>query len=134
MQRSNLTNALSFSVIQDTTHCETKLLSKQLYFQSRIDYNKMRDFCRKIFFRIPSCLEQLLPSYKYFLFTAPFLISYFSNRHSYCFRRAFSPVKVIIQSMYFFEGVLILNSYFFRGGTFLGAGISWKSHFFDSPT
>ena len=55
-----MANALSFSVIQDTSHGETNLLPKQLYFQSRIDDNEMRDFYREMFFRIPSCLEQLL--------------------------------------------------------------------------
>ena len=34
--------------------------------------------------------------------------------------------------MYFFEGVLILNSYFYRGGTFLGAGILEKVTISDS--
>ena len=32
--------------------------------------------------------------------------------------------------MYFFEAVLVLSSYFFRRGTFLGAGISWKMSLF----
>ena len=32
--------------------------------------------------------------------------------------------------MYFFEAVFILNSCFFRRGTFLGAGISWKKSLF----
>ena len=77
MQRSNLANALSFSVFHNTSHRKPNLLSKQLYFQRSFDHNEMRDFRREIFFRIPSCLEQLLPSYNYFLVTIPFLISYF---------------------------------------------------------
>ena len=32
--------------------------------------------------------------------------------------------------MYFFEAVLVLSSYFFRRGTFLGARISWKMSLF----
>ena len=43
-------NALSFSVFQNTSYHETNLLSKQLYFQSSIDYNKMGDFRREFFF------------------------------------------------------------------------------------
>ena len=83
MQRSNLANAISFSVFQNSSHRETNLLSKHLYFQSSIVYNEMIDFIREIFFRIPSCLEQLLPSYKYFLVTMLFLISYFSKINTF---------------------------------------------------
>ena len=59
------------SVFQNTSHRETNLLSKHLYFQSSINYNEMRAatwssyfFAKRFFFfRIPSCLQQLLPSY-----------------------------------------------------------------------
>ena len=34
--------ALSFSVFQNTSHGETNFLSKQLYFQSSIDYTEIR--------------------------------------------------------------------------------------------
>ena len=89
-----LANVLSFSIIQNTSHREPNLLSKQLYFQSSIDYNEMRDLHRETFLRIPSCLEQLLPSYNYFLVTIVFLISCFLKipfQYSYCFGGAFSP-------------------------------------------
>ena len=46
-----------------------------------------------IFFRIPSCLEQLLPSYKYLVVTILFLISYFLKINTFSahllFRRSF---------------------------------------------
>ena len=129
MRRSNLANALSFSVIQDTSHGETNLLSKQLYFQSRIDYNEMRDFCREIFFRIPSCLEQLLPSYKYFLLTILFLITYFLKINTFSaqlmFRSSFfSRISnyseyVLFRSGAYSEQLLFHNSNLFRGRYFL---------------
>ena len=73
VQWSNLANTLSFSALRNTSHHETNLLSKQLYFQSS-NYNEIHEssclkqllFCRKIFFRVSSCLEQLLLSYNYF--------------------------------------------------------------------
>ena len=34
-------NALSFRVFQNTSHRETNFLSKQLYFQSSIDYTEI---------------------------------------------------------------------------------------------
>ena len=129
MQRSNLANALSFSLIQDTSHGETNLLSKQLYFQSRIDHNEMRDFCREIFFRIPSCLEQLLPSYKYFLLTILFLISYFLKINTFSaqllFRKSFfSTISnysgyVFFQSGAHSEQLLFQKRNLFRGRYFL---------------
>ena len=125
MQRSNLANALSFSVIQDTSHDETNLLPKQLYFQSRIDYNEMREFCREILFRIPSCLEQLLLSYKYFLSTIPFLISYFLKINTFSaqllFRKSFfSRISNYSEHVLFrrsacSEQLLLQKRNFFRG-------------------
>ena len=49
-------NVLSFSVFQNTSHCETNFLSNQLYFQTSIDYTEMRaaiegaSFSQKNFF------------------------------------------------------------------------------------
>ena len=129
MQRSNLANALSFSVIQDTSHDETNLLPKQLYFQSRIDYNEMREFCREILFRIPSCLEQLLLSYKYFLSTIPFLISYFLKINTFSaqllFRKSFfSRISnylehVLFRRSAYSEQLLLQRRNLFRGRYFL---------------
>ena len=142
MQRSNLANTLSFSVIQDTSHCETNLLSKQPYFQSRIDYNEIRDFCREIFFRIPSCLEQLLPSYKYFLLTILFLISYFLKINTFSaqllFRKSFfSTISnysgyVFFQSGAHSEQLLFEKRNLFRGRYFLNKSpfpIVWCNQF-----
>ena len=42
LQPSSFANALSFSVFQNTSHRKTNFLSKQLYFQSSIDYIEMR--------------------------------------------------------------------------------------------
>ena len=93
MQRSRDPCALSFSVFRNSSHRETNLLSKQLYFLSSIDYNEMRDFRRGIFFRIPICVDQLLPSYKCFFITTLFLISYFLKINTFSaqllFRRNF---------------------------------------------
>ena len=124
-----MANALSFSLIQDTSHGETNLLSKQLYFQSRIDYNEMRDFCREIFFRIPSCLEQLLPSYKYFLLTILFLISYFLKINTFSaqllFRKSFfSRISnylehVLFRSSAYSEQLLFRGRYFLKKSLFL---------------
>ena len=118
--------------------CNTSnLLSMQLYFQSSIYFNDMRDFRREIFFRITSCLDQLRLFYKYFMVTILFLISYFLKINNFSaqvlFQRSFfSRVSNYLeyQSMQYLEAVLILNSYFFRGGTFLGASISWKKSLF----
>ena len=128
MQRSNLANTLSFSVIQDTSHCETNLLSKQPYFQSRIDYNEIRDFCREIFFRIPSCLEQLLPSYKYFLLTILFLISYFLKINTFSAQLLFQSFSsrisnyskyALFRSDAYSEQLLFQKRHIFRGRYFL---------------
>ena len=42
LQSSTVANALSFSVFQNTSHREINFLSKQQYFQDRIDYIEMR--------------------------------------------------------------------------------------------
>ena len=54
-----------------SVHLRTPVTVKQTYYQSsyiqsRIVYNEMRDFHREIFYRMPNCLEQLLPSSKHF--------------------------------------------------------------------
>ena len=129
MQWTHLANALSFSAFQSTSHCETNLLSKQLYFQSRTDDNEMRDFHREIFFRIPSCLEQLLPSCKYFLLTILFLVSYFSKINTFSsqllFQRGFfSRISnyseyVLFPSGAYFELLLFQKRNLFRSRYFL---------------
>ena len=53
---------------------------------------KQLPFRRKIFFRIPSCMEKLSLSNNYLLV-----------QHSYCFGGAFSPQYVMIQNMYFIK-------------------------------
>ena len=75
MQLSTFANVLSFSVFQNTSHLETNFSSKQLYFQSSIDYTEMRweqplgaaTFSQNFFFKTLSCLEELLLSNKYLL-------------------------------------------------------------------
>ena len=94
MQQSNLENALSFSLFQNTSHCET---CYQTYYHSRYIFGaeliimKWEIFAEGIFFRIPSCLEQLLPSY--FLLKIVFLISYFLKINTFStqllFRKSF---------------------------------------------
>ena len=125
MQRSSLANALSLSVFQNTSHREPNLLSKQLYFQSSIDYNEMIDFHREIFFKIPSCLEQLLPSYNYFLVTILFLISYFLKINtfsaqllfwrSFFFRISNYPECVLFRSGAYSEQLLFQKRNLFSG-------------------
>ena len=101
MQWSTFTNALSFSVFQNTNHHETNFSSKQLYFQSSIDYTEMRAatwssyfFANKIFPK-PSCLEELLLSNNYFLVTNTFcdqlLLEYkcFFSTATIMFRRSY---------------------------------------------
>ena len=129
MQRSNLAKAPSFSVFQNTIHLETILLSKHLYFQSRIDYNEMRNFRREIFFRIPSCLGQLIPSYKYFVWTILFLINYFLKintfsaqllfRKSFFFRISNYSEYVLFRSGAFYGQLLFQKRNLFRGRYFL---------------
>ena len=108
LQRSYLTSALTFSAFRNSGHRQTNLLSKRLYFQSSIDYNEMRDFRRDIFFRIPICVDQLLPSYKYFLVTILFLISYFLKINTFSaqlqFRRNF------LRGRYFLKNVTFSDS------------------------
>ena len=128
MQWTHLANALSFSAFQSTSHRETNLLSKQLYFQSRTDDNEMRDFHREIFFRITSCLEQLLPSCKYFLLTI-LLVSYFSKINTFSsqllFQRSFfSRISnyseyVLCPSGGYFEQLLFQKRNLFRSRYFL---------------
>ena len=76
LQSSTFAKALSFSVFQNTIHHETNFSSKQLYFQSSIDYTEMRPatwcsyfFCKIFFFKTPICLVELLLSNNYFLVT-----------------------------------------------------------------
>ena len=129
MQRSILAKAPSFSVFQNTIHLETILLSKHLYFQSRIDYDEMRNFRREIFFRIPSCLGQLIPSYKYFVLTILFLINYFLKintfsaqllfRKSFFFRISNYSEYVLFRSGAFYGQLLFQKRNLFRGRYFL---------------
>ena len=42
LQPSSFDNVVSFIVFQNTNHLEKNFLSKQLYFQSSIDYIEMR--------------------------------------------------------------------------------------------
>ena len=129
MQRSNLAVALSFSVFQNTIHLETILLPKHLYFQSRIAYKEMRNFRREIFFRIPSCLGQLIPSYKYFVLTILFLINYFLKintfsaqllfRKSFFFRISNYSEYVLFRSGAFYGQLLFQKRNLFRGRYFL---------------
>ena len=89
----------------------------------------MRDFHTEIFFRIPSCLEQLLPSYRYFLVTILFLISYFLKLNTFSrqlmFRwRFFSRIsnyseQVLFQGVTYSEQILFLKRNLFRARYFL---------------
>ena len=97
--------ALSFSVFQDTSHWETNFSSKQLYFQSKIDYFSIRGSTwNSCFFAERFCSEYLVAWSSYFLVT-----------HAY-FEHA--------------EHVVFWSSYFLKGGTFSGAGTSWKQSLF----
>ena len=102
LQPSNLAKALSFSIFQNISHLEANLLPKQLYFQSSIDYNEMRDFRTEI-------SEYLVVWSSYFLVTILFLICCFLKINIFL-------AQLLFRSMYFSEAVLILNSYFFRRG------------------
>ena len=111
------------------TDRETNLLSKHLYFQSSTDCIEMIDFIREIFFRIPSCLEQLLPSYKYFLVTMHFLISYFLKINAFpsqllFWRIFFSRISnysehALFQSSAYSEQLHFQKRNLFRGRHFL---------------
>ena len=123
MQRSNLANALSFSIFPNTSHLETNLLSKHLYFQSRIDYNKMRDFRREIFFRTPSCLGQLIPPYKYFVLTILFLINYFLKINTF-------STQLLFRKSFFFRISNYSEYVLFRNGAYSGQLLFQKRNLF----
>ena len=125
MQPSNFAKALSFSVFQNTTHHETNFLSKQLYFQSNIDYIEIQLLCPEpYFFLITSSWQQ-----------TNFLISYFLKTNTFSAqllfrRRFFSRISdcsehILSRSRYFLP-----NSYFLRKRAFLGGGVSWKQSLF----
>ena len=135
MQRSNLAIALSISVFQNYSHRETNLFTKELYFQSRINYNEIRAatlssyfFAESFFLRITNCLEQLLRS-KYFLVTNTLSNSFFLNINSFSaqllFQRSFfSRISnyseyVLFQSRYFFRTVTISEKELFWEQVFL---------------
>ena len=142
LQPFTLANVLSFSIFQNTGYRETNFLLKQLHFQNSIDYIKMRAatslkqllFCKKNFFRTPSCLGQLLLSNNYFLtintfsdrlllkittFLAQLLQNIFQN--IYFFEASTSFEKLHFQKNLFQELVLFLeNSYlFFTNNAFI---------------
>ena len=102
MQLSSPANALSFSVFQNTNHGEKKLLIAQAIFSEQYHLNwnesshlKWLLFRKMIFFRIPSCLKQLLFN-NYFL-----LINTFSD-------------QLLLKDKYFSVQMLLRRSYFFR--------------------
>ena len=111
MQSFVFSNALSFSVFQNTSNQEINFSSKQLYFQSSIDYTEMRAapwgsyfFANKIFSK-PSCLEELLLSNNYFLVT-----NTFSDQLLLEYKCFFSTATIMFQRSYFCR---IQNIYFF---------------------
>ena len=87
-----------------------------------------------MFFKIPSYLEQRLFYNNYFLVTNTFSDQlrledkYFYSTASVWMSFSF---RINNYSEYTFSKLVPLpDNYFFRGRTFLGAGISWKQSFF----
>ena len=64
-------DALSFSVFQNTNHLESNFLSKQLYFQSSIDYIEMRAATWSSYFFV----ERFFSEYQVFYCCYFFLIT-----------------------------------------------------------
>ena len=138
MLSSNFTNALYFSVFQNTSHRETKFLSKQPYFQSSIDYIEMRATTwssyyieERMFFRIPSCLEQLLLPNNYSLVTYTFSDQLLLE-DKYFFSTATLLKEPFSRKSSYSEHVLFRSKYFFRTATFSEEELerTWKqSHF-----
>ena len=89
----------------------------------------MRDFCREIFFRIPSYLEQLLPPYKYFLLAILFLINYFFKINTFSaqllfWKSLFSRISnylehVLFRRSVYSEQLLLQRRNLFRGRYFV---------------
>ena len=129
MQAHNFGKADSFSVFQNTNYCKTIFLSKQLYFQSRVDYKTTTwnsyFFYRNNLSRILSYLEQLLLPNKYSLVTNTFFDQLlFENK--YFFSATTVSEKLFLLNMYlyiactFSEQVHIRNNYLFGRRNFLG--------------
>ena len=142
MQPSNFADALSFCVFQNTRYREINFVSKQLYFQSSIGYIEISAatwgsyfLAENLFFRTPSCLEQLVSnnntSELQILFSDQLLkINTFSVelllRRSYFFRISKFSINLLFRSKYFFraaaEEKLFRSKYFWKTVTFL-----WKA-------
>ena len=118
LQPFTLANVLSFSIFQNTSYRETNYLLKQLHFQNSIDYIEMRAatslkqllFCKKNFFRTPSCLGQLLLSNNYFL-----TINTFSDR---LLLKINTFLAQLLQNIYFFEASTSFEKLHFQKNLF----------------
>ena len=126
MQSSTFANALSFSVFQNTGYRQTNFLSRQLHFQSSINYTEIREatwssyFLEKcFFFRSRSCSEELLLSGNYFLVT-----NNLSDQLLLEYKCFISAITVLFRRSYFFrisnysKHVLFRSRQFFQTATF----------------
>ena len=83
----------------------------------------MRNFRREIFFRIPSCLGQLIPSYKYFVLTILFLINYFLKINTF-------SAQLLFRTSFFFRISNYSEYVLFRSGAFCGQLLFQKRNLF----
>ena len=123
MQLSNLANAPSFSVFHNTSRCETNLLSKQVISRAELIITKWEIFGARFF---PEYL--LLPSYKYFLLTILFLVSYFLKINAFSAQLLFQSFSsrisnyskyALFRSDAYSEQLLFQKRHIFRGRYFL---------------
>ena len=114
----------------------TPVTVKQMYYRS-MDYNEMRDFHGETFYMIPSCLEQLLPSYNYFVVIIIFVISYFLKTNTFSaqllFRRSFfSRITNYSEYVLFRNGAYSEQTLFQKRNLFRGRYFLKKVTFSDS--
>ena len=118
-----------------SAYFRTPFTLKQSYYQStyisraELIIMKWKIFAERFFFRIPSCLGQLIPSYKYLVLTILFLINYFLKintfsaqllfRKSFFFRISNYSEYVLFRSGAFYGQLLFQKRNLFRGRYFL---------------
>ena len=112
---------------------EAAIFSEQhRLYQNKSRHLKQLLFRKKFFCRLPSCLEQLHLSNNYFLVTNTFFDRLLLE-DKYFFSTATISEKLLLHNYYNYSKHVLFRSrqvYFFRRGTFLGAGISWEQSLF----
>ena len=122
MQPSDFVMAISVCVFQNTSNRETRFLIKthlfaERYFSKYLVIWSNEFFYNNYFLVTNTFSDQLRLDDKYFYSTASVWISFSFRINNY-------------SEYTFSKQVLLPDNYFFRGRTFLGAGISWKQSFF----